>query len=225
VLRDISLTIKAGQKAAIVGPNGSGKSSIFKIIAGLYEPNEGSVAVPAGETAGTGIASVEQDTFLFSGSFSGNISLGSPHVPDDPEGKRVLIDAAKKAMIHDFIESTEKGYISDYGAQGARLSGGQRQRLSIARVLYRNPEVILLDEPASALDRETADDIMAAVKTAFSGKTIIMITHSISLIQDFDVIFLLDNGRIADSGSHEHLLRNTLYSRLVQEGRDEKVIS
>jgi ATP-binding cassette subfamily B protein len=213
VLTDICLSVQAGQKVAIVGPNGSGKTSVFKLITGLYEPGGGSVSLGTGSG---GIAVVEQDTVLFSGSFADNISLDGGRAGRD-EG--ALVDSARKAAIHDFIMSACQGYLGDCGA--ARLSGGQRQRLAIARALYRKPCLILLDEPTSALGRETADGIMDAITRVFSGKTLIMITHNISLVKDFDRIYLMDKGRIVDSGSHEHLLRNDLYSRLAREGGDE----
>jgi ATP-binding cassette subfamily B (MDR/TAP) protein 1 len=206
VLRNINFLIKRVMKIAIVGPNGSGKSSILKLLTGLYVPENGNISMFSKD-----IAIIEQDTFLFSDTFARNISCGDCTCSDR------VIDAAKKAMIHDFIFSTKEGYASLCAAYGEQLSGGQRQRLSIARALYRNADIILLDEPTSALDWETSMAVIQTLTRIFANKTLIMITHAINLIKDFDRIYLMQNGEIINSGTHNELLCDESYRNLVQE--------
>jgi ABC-type multidrug transport system fused ATPase/permease subunit len=210
VLRDIDFSIKKGMKTAIVGPNGSGKSSVVKLLTGLYAPESGTVSLFS-----KNIAVIEQDTFLFSDTFARNISCG------ECAGDDRVVDAAGKAMIHDFICSTKEGYEGSCAAYGGQLSGGQRQRISIARAVYRNADIIILDELTSALDRETGTAVMKTLVKAFAGKTLIMITHALDLVQDFDRIYLMGNGELVNSGTHDELLRDELYRTLVTEGRHE----
>ncbi|MDR2073648.1 MAG: ABC transporter ATP-binding protein/permease [Spirochaetaceae bacterium] len=210
VLRDVNFSIRRGMKAAIVGPNGSGKSSVVKLLAGLYVPDEGAVSVFS-----KNIAFIEQDTFLFSGTFARNIACGEFSADD------AVIDSAKKALIHDFIVSTGEGYAGDCAAGGGLLSGGQRQRVSIARALYRNADIILLDEPTSSLEKEAGAELVKTFIKVFSGRTLIMITHSLDLVQDFDCIYLMKNGELVKSGTHRELLGDERYRTLLQEGRHE----
>jgi ATP-binding cassette subfamily B protein len=210
VLQDINFSIRRGMKIAIVGPNGSGKSSVVKLLAGLYAPENGVVSLFSKK-----IAFIEQDTFLFSDSFARNIACGDFSIDDK------IIDAAKKAMIHDFIISTQEGYADSCAAYGGQLSGGQRQRISIARALYQDADIILLDEPTSALEGEAETALIKTLMEAFIGKTLIMITHALNLIQDFDRIYLMKNGEIVKSGTHKELLCDELYCALLQEDRHE----
>jgi ABC-type multidrug transport system fused ATPase/permease subunit len=222
VLKDITISVKRNQKAALAGPNGSGKSSIVKLIAGFYPPDEG--AIFSFQTGDPAYSMIEQDTFIFEDTFFNNIACGNicflKSGTDVSDLKELAVNSAKRAGIHDYIMSTEHGYDSVCAANGGNMSGGQRQRLAIARCLCRNADIVLLDEPTSALDHETEAEIMKNLNGAFFGKTVIMITHNINPVKDFDVIYLVNNGQIAGYGTHEELLENELYSGLLKEANN-----
>jgi ATP-binding cassette subfamily B protein len=226
VLHDINFAVKRGQKAALVGPSGGGKSTIVKLIAGFYRPDRGDIS--SFQTGGHAYSMIEQDTFLFAGSFFDNIACANKNFPPEGGGTEggekadlaeEVIRAAKRADIHDYIMSTEHGYDSNCAAHN--LSGGQRQRLSLARCLCRDAGIVLLDEPTSALDRETEASVMDSLNEALKGKTVIMVTHNIGLVKDFDIIYLVENGRIAGYGTHNELLQNGLYRSLLGEASHE----
>jgi ABC-type multidrug transport system fused ATPase/permease subunit len=219
VLKDINMSVKPRQKAAIVGPSGSGKSSIIKLIAGFYPPDSGSIALSRGES---NYAMIEQDTMLFSDTFYNNIACGNRDFYSGANLEELVTESAKRASIHAFIAATDQGYNSSCTAYGANLSGGQRQRLSIARCLCRDADIILLDEPTSALDKENEAALMRNLTDVFKDKTVILITHNLKLVQDFDIIYLLLNGEIVASGGHGDLLKNELYCQLLQEDENGK---
>lgn len=211
VLENINLKIEKNQKIAIVGPSGSGKSSIIKLLVGFYKPTNGKIICSFNK-----YAMIEQDTFLFADSFYHNIACGNEEFMEKRLDSLVT-SSAKSAEIHEFIFSTELGYESDCTAYGANLSEGQRQRISIARCLCKNADLILLDEPTSSLDHETEVVLFKKLIDVFHDKTIIMITHNVDLIKDFDYIYLIQNGQIIDSGKHNQLLKNDLYYKLLSE--------
>jgi subfamily B ATP-binding cassette protein MsbA len=219
-LRDVSLTIPAGTSAAFVGPTGAGKTTLVSMLPRFYDPEAGAVkldgrdvreyALPALRSA---MALVSQETALFNGTVRDNIGMGKLGATDAE-----IVDAAKAACIHDFVMSLPAGYDTIIGERGSRLSGGQRQRLAIARALLRDAPVLILDEATSALDAETEHMILEELAAVTAGKTVISITHRLALAMRSDVIYVLDEGRIVESGTHDSLLENHgLYRKLFED--------
>jgi ATP-binding cassette subfamily B protein len=208
-LINLSFRIPRGSRAAIVGPSGSGKSTILNLILRLYEPVEGSVCVDGydlrkvtRESLLSQIAIVFQESFLFHTTIRENIRLGRPDASDaDVES------AAKAAEIHDFIESLPLGYDTDAGERGSLMSGGQRQRIAIARALVRDPAILLLDEATSALDHATEAAILATLRRAAAGRTVISVTHRLSSAVDADIVLVMAGGELVEAGGHEILRR------------------
>jgi ATP-binding cassette, subfamily B, bacterial len=208
-LNNLSFRIPRGSRAAIVGPSGSGKSTILNLILRLYEPVEGSVCVDgcdlrkvARESLLSQIAIVFQESFLFHTTIRENIRLGRTDASDaDVEA------AAKAAEIHDFIESLPLGYDTDAGERGSLMSGGQRQRIAIARALVRDPAILLLDEATSALDHATEAAILATLRRAAAGRTVISVTHRLSSAVDADIVLVMARGELVEAGNHEILRR------------------
>lgn len=209
-LRQVDLAVYEGEKVAVVGPSGSGKSSILKLIAGFYAPEKGTLYRRKGSWSMIG-----QDTFLFADTCYENIVCGDLSV-----GKETVERAAGEAELTDFIHSMPKGFQTLCKEQGRELSGGQRQRFSIARCLCRDPQLLLLDEPTSALDPETEAAVMENLLTAFKNKTLLLVTHNLSLVSGFDRIYVMEEGRVAEVGTHEELSeRKGLYWRMLLEDR------
>jgi ATP-binding cassette, subfamily B, bacterial len=208
-LSNLSFRIPRGSRAAIVGPSGSGKSTILNLILRLYEPVEGSVCVDGydlrkvtRESLRSQIAIVFQESFLFHTTIRENIRLGKTDASDaDVEA------AAKAAEIHDFIESLPLGYDTDAGERGSLMSGGQRQRIAIARALVRDPAILLLDEATSALDHATEGAILATLRRAAAGRTVISVTHRLSSAVDADIVLVMARGELVEAGGHEILQR------------------
>jgi ABC-type multidrug transport system fused ATPase/permease subunit len=218
-LTDISLSVSKGEKIAIVGPNGSGKSTLLKLIAGFYTPICGGI-LQRSDKNNYNIALVEQNTFLFSDTYYNNIACGnaSKLLIKDLHLDKIVKCAARVACIDEHILATENRYQSMCISPGANLSGGQRQQMAIARCLCSEAEIILLDEPTSSLDHETKFFIMTQIEQAFKNKTVIFVTHDMTLVQNFDMIVVLDGGRIVEQGSHEELIKiNGLYATLVKD--------
>lgn len=219
VLNNCSFTVKNGSNIAFVGESGSGKSTIFKLICGLYEPSDGTIDIMGkdimqGDTRELRkhIAIVSQDSFLFPESIEWNVRCGFDEVTDEQ-----VIQACKKARIHDFIMSLPDGYKTNVGERGDLLSGGQKQRLSIARALIKNADIILFDEPTASVDVENENEIKKALNEAAEGKTVLTIAHRLNTVKDADVIYVLKDGQIAESGTHEELIKNKgVYSRLYE---------
>jgi ATP-binding cassette, subfamily B, bacterial len=208
-LSDLSLRIPRGSRAAIVGASGSGKSTILNLILRLYEPVEGSVKIDGHdlrtvtrESLLSQIAIVFQDSFLFNTTILENIRLGKPDANDAE-----VEAAAKAAEIHDFIESLPLGYDTIAGERGSLMSGGQRQRIAIARAVIRDPAILLLDEATSALDQATEAAILATLRRAGEGRTVIFVTHRLSSAADADIVLVMERGHLVEAGGNEVLRR------------------
>lgn len=213
VLKNFNLVIKEGTKVALVGETGAGKSTISKLIPRFYDVNSGKILVDDVDikdyelnSLRNAIGHVEQDVFIFYGTIRDNIAYGKPDASDEE-----IIDAAKKARIHDFAIAQESGYDSLVGERGIKLSGGQKQRLAIARLFLKNPKILILDEATSALDNITENLIQASIDELSKGKTVITIAHRLSTIKNADEIIVLGPNGIIERGTHKELLKNKKY--------------
>jgi ATP-binding cassette subfamily B protein len=207
-LADVSLTILAGQRVAVVGRSGSGKSSIFNLLTRFYDPTDGSVSIDGHDLRRVTQASLRaqlgvvfQESFLFKGTIRENIALGKLGAMDAE-----VEDAARAAQIHDLVASWPHGYDTEVGERGAQLSGGQRQRVALARAILRDPAILLLDEATSALDPVTEAAFDETLATLAAGRTVVSVTHRLSGVVRADQIFVVDGGRLMEHGTHEMLL-------------------
>ena len=215
VLSDVSFRIDAGKSIALVGPSGSGKTTICSLLPRFYDVTGGSIRIDGKdirslslESLRNNIGLVQQDVYLFCGSIKDNISYGKSGASIEE-----IIDAAKKANIHDFIMSLPDGYDSYVGERGTRLSGGQKQRISIARVFLKNPPILILDEATSALDNESERWIQHSLEELAKNRTTITIAHRLSTIRNADEILVVADTGIAERGTHEELLAaNGIYA-------------
>ncbi|CAF3666783.1 unnamed protein product [Adineta steineri] len=222
VLRNFGLKVESGQKVALVGASGSGKSTTIQLIERFYDMGAGSLMVDSKDVRNLNlqwyrsqIGVVSQEPVLFDTSIRENIAYGDTSRDNIPIDE--IIRAAQDANIHDFIHHLPNGYETTCGAKGIQLSGGQKQRIAIARVLLRNPKILLLDEASSALDGESEKAVQDALDRAQQNRTSITIAHRLSTIQNADVIHVLHNGRIVESGTHQELLEmGGRYYRLAQ---------
>jgi ATP-binding cassette subfamily B protein len=208
ILKGVSVTAEAGQTVAIVGPSGSGKSTIGRLLFRFYDVGDGALLIDGQdvrdvtqESIHARIGVVPQDTVLFNDTIHYNIAYGR-----DGASEEEIIDAAKAAKIHDFIMGLPEGYQTAVGERGLKLSGGEKQRVGIARTLLKNPPILLLDEATSALDTETEASIQSELKAMGEGRTVLTIAHRLSTVVDADRIVVLENGEIAESGTHDELL-------------------
>ncbi|NNF91164.1 MAG: ABC transporter ATP-binding protein/permease [Boseongicola sp.] len=208
ILKGVTLSVPAGETVAIVGPSGSGKSTIGRLLFRFYDVNGGSLKIDGQdvrdvtqESLHSSIGVVPQDTVLFNDTIYYNIAYGRTEASRDE-----VIEAAKAASIHTFIESLPEGYETAVGERGLKLSGGEKQRVGIARTLLKNPPILLLDEATSALDTETEVEIQDELKAMGEGRTVITIAHRLSTIADADRIVVLEKGEIVEEGTHEGLL-------------------
>ncbi|MBP3648703.1 MAG: ABC transporter ATP-binding protein [Clostridia bacterium] len=217
LLHDIHFTVEPGQMVAIVGPSGSGKSTIINFIPRLYDVWDGSVSIAGVDVRKydlnylrSQIGVVSQDTYLFNGTIRENLLYAKEDATEEE-----LIEACKAASIHDFIASQPEGYDTPVGNRGLKLSGGEKQRISIARVILKDPKILILDEATSALDSISESAIQNALETVMQGRTSIVIAHRLSTIMAADKILALKDGVIAESGKHEELLeKDGVYKQL-----------
>ncbi len=217
IIKDFTVSIKQGQKIALVGATGCGKSTISKLISGMYQPWSGEIlfdgkprdAYPRDIMVGS-IAVVDQHITLYEDSIENNIKMWDDTIMDFE-----VMMAAKDAQIHDDILNMKDGYRSKVLSGGRNLSGGQRQRLEIARVLAQDPTIIILDEATSALDAKTEYKVMNSIVER--GVTCILIAHRLSSIRDCDEIIVLDHGKVVERGTHEELMKlNGAYAELIE---------
>lgn len=210
VLNNISLKIPAGKKAALVGLSGAGKSTVLNLILRFYDPCSGCIKIDKKNindltlfSLRSNISLVNQEIILFDNTIYSNIAFGNFNAT-----KEEIILAAKRAAAHDFIISLPQGYNTIVGERGFRLSGGQRQRIAIARAFLKNSQILLLDEPTSALDSKSEREIQNALNVLMRGRTTLVVAHRLSTVLDSDIIFILDNGAVIASGTHDYLFNN-----------------
>ncbi|HHV38001.1 MAG TPA: ABC transporter ATP-binding protein [Tepidimicrobium sp.] len=219
VLSNLNLEIQQGKTVAIVGPSGAGKTTLCHLIPRFYEIDEGRIFIDGInindiklKSLRQNIGLVQQDVFLFTGTIMDNISYGDPSKSEEE-----IIEAAKKARIHDFISTLPNGYDTYIGEKGVMLSGGQKQRISIARLFLKNPPILILDEATSALDNETEIQIQSSLEELSKGRTTLIIAHRLSTIKNADEILVLTDKGIAEKGSHEKLLdKGSIYANLYK---------
>lgn len=220
VLKDISFSIEAGEKIALVGPSGAGKSTIVQLLMKFYELSAGQINIDGRNIKDINLTQlrqnvgvVPQEVLLFGGSIRENISYGRANATEEE-----VIAAARKANAYDFIQSFPEGFETLVGERGIKLSGGQRQRVAIARAILKNPAILILDEATSSLDSESENLVQAAMDELMKNRTSIIIAHRLSTIRKADKILVIENGRIVEQGRHEDLSvnENGLYANLLK---------
>lgn len=225
ILKGVSITAKPGETVAIVGPSGSGKSTIGRLLFRFYDVSGGALRIDGQDvrevtqdSLHAQIGVVPQDTVLFNDTIYYNIAYGRP------EASRAEVEeAARAAKIHDFVTSLPDGYKTTVGERGLKLSGGEKQRVGIARTILKNPPILLLDEATSALDSETEKDIQDSLKEMGQGRTVLTIAHRLSTVAHADLIVVLENGVIAEQGTHDDLLaKSGRYASLWQRQQSEE---
>ena len=213
------MDIAAGELVALVGPSGAGKTTLTTLVPRFYDPQAGRVLVDGHDLRTVTLASltehigiVFQDTFLFHASIADNLRYARPDATDAE-----LVAAATAANLHDFVAGLPEGYDTVVGERGHRLSGGEKQRVAIARVILKDPRILILDEATSNLDTVSEQLIQAALRPLFAGRTSIVIAHRLSTVLAADRILVLDDGRLVEQGSHAELLGGGgLYARLYE---------
>jgi subfamily B ATP-binding cassette protein MsbA len=208
VLNDVSFHASPGEVIALVGPSGAGKSTAVGLVARFYDPQQGSVKIDGYDirdisldSLKKNLAFVDQETFLFNGSIKDNIRYGMLDADDS-----AVVEAARQAYADEFIAKLPQGYDTSIGDRGVRLSGGQRQRLCVARALLKDAPILILDEATSALDTESEAMVQKALVNLMENRTTLVIAHRLSTIMHADRIVVLDQGRVAEVGSHQELL-------------------
>ncbi|OKP79437.1 hypothetical protein A3844_28295 [Paenibacillus helianthi] len=232
-LNQASLELPQGMQMAVVGPSGGGKSTLFKLLLGFYNPDEGEILINGQTVQGMSLeqlrshfAYVPQESGLYTGSIRENIRNGRQDASEEE-----VIEALRQANAYDFVMELPEGVDSEIGEHGSRLSGGQRQRLSIARAMLKNAPILLLDEATAALDNESEKMVQQAIRKLMKDKTTIVIAHRLSTIQSADVILVMENGEIVERGNHEELLAaegryydlyNSQLEQEETEGKEER---
>jgi len=225
VLKKVSFKVNPGEKIAILGATGSGKTSIIYLIPRFYDVDSGSILIDGNDIRNFKLSSLRrqiglvlQDVFIFTGTIKDNIAFGKPDASMDE-----IIHVAKLARIHDFIETLPEGYNTIIGERGVTLSGGQRQRLTIARALLTDPKILILDDSLSFVDAKTEQEIQKAIEEAVKGRACFIIAQRLSTIKNADRIMVLDNGEIAEFGTHSELMaKDTIYKRIYETQFFEK---
>lgn len=226
-LKNVSFEVNPGETLAIIGKTGSGKSSILNLVSRLYDATDGVVKIDGTAVQNHNIYSlrnhigfVPQDPFLFSDSIANNIRFGKEDATEDE-----MIDAAKKAVIHDNIIAFNKQYHTVLGERGVTLSGGQKQRVSIARAIIKNPQIYIFDDCLSAVDTETEEQILRNLKSVSKDNTTLIVSHRVSAAQNADKVIVLDNGEIVQQGTHYQLLKEKgIYLDMYKQQLEEKEI-
>ena len=208
VLRDVSFEVPGGSIVAIVGPTGSGKTTLVSLLARFYDPQQGRILIDGAdirdatlESLHRQIAYVFQETFLFSDTVEANIAYGRPDLRGGP-----VEAAARLAQAHEFIEALPRGYAAVLGERGATLSGGQRQRLAIARAVLANPRILILDDATASVDPETEHSIRRALRLVMTDRTTFVIAHRLSTVKTADLVVVIEDGRVTQTGTHDELL-------------------
>ena len=209
VISDLNLSIEAGKTIALVGPSGGGKTTLCSLIPRFYELDSGDIKIDGNSIKDVSLRSlrknigvVQQDVFLFTGTIRDNIICGNPEATEEE-----MIEAAKKARIHDFVMTLPEKYDTYIGERGVKLSGGQKQRISISRIFLKNPPIIILDEATSALDNVTEREIQASLEELSKDRTNIVVAHRLSTIKNADEIIVITNGKISERGTHDELIK------------------
>ncbi len=228
IIEEVEFTVAGGETVALVGPTGAGKSTVLKLLLRMYDVDDGRIRIDDTDVRDVTLPSlrasmgyVSQDTFLFYGTVAENISYGT----FDADREEV-VEAAKMAEAHGFIQNLPDGYDTEVGERGVKLSGGQRQRLSIARAILKDPEILILDEATSDVDTETEMLIQRSIEKLAADRTTFAIAHRLSTIKDADLILVLEDGKIVERGTHDQLLANDdLYAHLwgVQAGEIDQL--
>jgi ATP-binding cassette subfamily B protein len=227
-LTDVDLTVPAGSTLALVGATGSGKSTLASLVARLNDPTTGRVLIDGIDVRDMALADlarivgvVSQETYLLHGTVRENLRHARPDATDAE-----MVDATRRAQVHEVIAALPDGYDTVVGARGHRFSGGEKQRLAIARTLLRDPRVLVLDEATSALDNTTERAVQAALDEASRGRTTITIAHRLSTVRDADLIAVLSHGRVVEQGTHEELMDlGGRYAELAGAAEREAVLA
>jgi ATP-binding cassette subfamily B protein/subfamily B ATP-binding cassette protein MsbA len=225
-LDNVSFVVKAGETIAVVGGNGCGKTTLLSLLPRFFDPDSGAVLIDGINLRTAHLRSVRkligvvtQDTQLFDDTIFGNIAYGRPGAT-----REEIIEAAKKARAHEFIEKKEQGYDTVIGVAGGNLSGGERQKIALARAILRDPSILILDEFTSAIDAPSEADIHAAIKEFVKGRTTFFITHKLNTVPEIaDRVVMMDVGKVLDFGTHDELMaRCEAYRRLFESGQQRK---
>ena len=221
VLNGMSFSIEAGEQIAFVGGSGEGKTTIFKLLCGFYEKNDGQYMLFGHsfedwnlEVARSCFSEVSQNVFLFPETIRQNVACGKENATQEE-----IVEACKNANIHDFIMQLPKGYETLVGERGVLLSGGQRQRISIARAFLKDAPILLLDEPTASVDVEAEQKIQEALERITAGRTVITIAHRLSTVKNAERIYVVSGGKIAEMGNHKELLeKQGIYAQMYAKG-------